>query len=143
MKLETTRFGAMDVPEADVYTFSEGLLGFADARRFALLDGPKGGPFRWLQSADDPSLAFVVADPAPFFADYRVRVREEDLASVGLKDVAEGSVLVILTVPRDPRQITANLQGPLVLNRGARRARQLILAEPGLTTRHRLFKDEA
>ena len=141
MKLKTTRFGEIEIPETEIYTFPEGLFGFADVRSYLIVESPQGGLFRWLQSTEAPSLAFVVCDPAPFFPEYRVKVRPEDLAAIKLLDVAAGVVLVILTVPRDPREITANLQGPLVLNREARLGRQVVLAEPGVTPRHRIFKD--
>jgi flagellar assembly factor FliW len=141
IKIRTTRFGDLEVPESEMFAFPEGILGFAEVRSYVLLENPKGGPFKWLQAADVPSLAFVVADPALFFPDYKVRVRPEDLAPIQLVDVATGLVLVILTVPRDPQEITANLQGPLILNRGAKLARQLVLSEPDLSTRHKIFKD--
>ncbi len=141
MKVKTTRFGEIEAAEGDIFLFPEGLLGFPDIRSYVLLENKKGGPFRWLQSTEIPSLAFVVCDPAIFFPEYRVKVRAEDLASLDLSDVAAGIVLVILTVPGDPKEITANLQGPLVFNREKRMARQLVLSEPGLTTRHNLFKD--
>lgn len=139
MRIKTTRFGEIEVPETEIFTFVEGLLGFPEVQKFILLENPKGGPFRWIQSVEVAALAFVVADPAQFFPDYRVRIRPEDLVQMGLADVSAGVVLVILTIPRDPREITANLQGPLVLNREKKLARQLVLAEAGITTRHRIF----
>lgn len=141
MKIPTTRFGEIDVPEGEVYTFPEGLLGFSEARSFVLLENPAGGPFRWLQSGESSSLAFVVLDPLLFFPDYRVGIRAEDLAALGLDDPSHGVVVVILTVPRELKQTTANLQGPVVLNPAGRRGRQLVLSDPAYTTRHRLFPE--
>lgn len=139
MKIPTTRFGAIDVADDEILSFPEGLLGFPALRKFALIPNPKGGPFLWLQAAEDPGVAFVVVDPVEFFSDYKVSVRSDDVASIRLADAAEGRVVVILTVPGDPREITANLQGPIVLNIKERLGRQVVLAEPGLTTRHKLM----
>jgi flagellar assembly factor FliW len=139
MKIETTRFGAVEVGDDEVLTFPDGLLGFPALRRYVLLPNPKGGPFLWLQAADDPAVAFVVVDPAEFFADYKVSVRAEDVALIRLDDAAQGRVVVILTVPGDPKEITANLAGPIVLNLRERLGRQLVLGEPGLSTRHKLM----
>ncbi len=136
MKFQTTRFGEIEVPEGEVLEFPEGLVGLGDLRRFALVPHPKGGPVCWLQSLEEPGLAWVVADPVLFFPEYRVKVRSEDLEPVRLADVSSGRVLVILTVR--PGEVTANLQGPLVLNPQARLARQLVISEPGVTTRHSL-----
>ncbi|MBI2898722.1 MAG: flagellar assembly protein FliW [Planctomycetes bacterium] len=138
MKISTTRFGEIEVAEGQVYAFPEGILGFADLKRYAVF-APKAGPFQWLQSAEMPSLAFVVTDPSMFFPDYRVQVRPEDLAAIRLSDTAQGVVLVILTVPRDPKEITANLVGPLVFNAAEKLARQMVLADPKYATKHRLF----
>jgi flagellar assembly factor FliW len=143
MKIETTRFGPLDVAETELLSFPDGLLGFGEFRRFAVIDDADGGPFRWMQSVDEPSLAFVVTDPSLFFPDYRVRIRAEDLAPVGLKGVEDGRVLVILTLSSDASKITANLQGPLILNVAARLGRQIVLPDAGLSPRHRLMPEEA
>ena len=58
IKVETTRFGAIEVQEDQVITLVEGLLGFSEARRFTLLDDEIGEPFQWLQSLESPPLAF-------------------------------------------------------------------------------------
>lgn len=139
MKITTTRFGEIDVPEAQIYAFPEGILGFADIRGYAVF-APKAGPFQWLQSTEVPSLAFVVTDPALFFPDYRVQVRPEDLSAIQLADLGGGVVLVILTVPKNPAEITANLLGPLVFNAKSKLARQVVLADPKYSTKHRLFQ---
>lgn len=138
LTLRTTRFGEIAVPEDRVYTFAEGLLGFAAVNRYVLIDTPAGGVFQWLQAVESGSLAFLVCDPRPFFPDYRAAVRPEDLASIGLSDVNRGMVLVILTVPPAPAPVTANLLGPLVFNVHDRRARQVVLSEGTYTTRHPL-----
>jgi flagellar assembly factor FliW len=139
MKIETTRFGTVEVGDGELLSFPDGLLGFPALKRYALLPNPKGGPFLWLQAADDPGVAFVVVDPAEFFSGYEVNVRPEDVAPIRLADAAQGRVLVILTVPGDPKEITANLAGPIVVNVRERLGRQLVLGEPGLSTRHKLL----
>lgn len=139
MKVVTSRFGDLEVPDDYVYRFPEGVLGFPGIELYFVLNNPKGGPFQWLQAVDPGSLAFVVSDPSLFMSDYRVRVRPEDLVSVDLENVSEGFVLVILTVPRDPKEITANLQGPLIFNPVKRLGKQIVLSDPVYTTRHKIF----
>jgi flagellar assembly factor FliW len=139
MKIQTTRFGEIEVADDRLIAFPEGILGFPSFHRYALLDHAKGGPFRWLQCMDDGSVAFVVADPWLFFADYRVNARPEDLEPVKLASVETAGVLVIMTIRRDAGEITANLQGPLVMNAEARLGRQLVLNDPGLTPRHKIL----
>ena len=138
MKIKTTRFGEIEVPEGETLTFPEGLVGLPNLKAFAVVPHPGGGPFRWLQSIEEPALAWILTDPAIFFPDYKVKVRAEDLASIGLADLAGALVLVIVAPSPATKEITANLQGPLVLNLGARLAKQMVLSEAGLSTRHAL-----
>ena len=79
-----------------------------------------------------------MTDPAVFFPEYKVKARPEDLAAIRLTDAAAALVLVIVTPSPATKEITANLQGPLVLNLEARLAKQLVLSEPGISTRHAL-----
>ena len=77
MEIETTRFGKLTVEDDRVMTFPHGLLGFPEQGRFALIQTGEENYFFWLQSVDEPSLAFVVTDPSIFFKDYEVPIREE------------------------------------------------------------------
>jgi len=142
MKVKTTRFGEIEVREEDILTFPRGLIGFPSLKRYVLLDHPGGGPFKWLQALDQPQTAFAVTDPLIFFPDYRIPVSLEDLAEIKIKDPSDGVVVVILVVPKDPYRITANLQGPLVINVKERLGMQLVLNVPGYTTKHFIFSKE-
>lgn len=138
-KIETPRFGAIDVPDDAVYRFPDGLLGFGDLREYALLDNPGGGPFKWLQSLERPALAFVTANPADFFPAYHLALRKEELAAIELDDAKDGYVLTILTIAPKIEESTANLQGPIILNTKKRLGKQIVLSDPQWTTRHRLL----
>ncbi len=144
MKFETTRFGEVEIREEDIITFPRGLIGFPDIKRYAVVDHPGEGPFKWLQAIDDPQRAFVITDPLLFFPEYTVAVKPEDLDSIRIRNVADGIVVVILVVPGDPWRITANLQGPVVINTKECLGMQLVLNQPEYTTKHLLFtKEEA
>ncbi len=143
MKVNTTRFGEVEVSEEDIFSFPEGVLGFGELRRYALLKLEGEEPLLWLQSTDEAGVAFIVCDPVFFEPGYQVRVRKEDLASIELEDVSGGRVLVILTISPDPRLTTANLQGPLVFNVEKRLAKQVVLSGDEYMTKHRVFADAA
>ena len=142
MKIATTRFGEIEVREEDIVAFPRGLIGFPQAQRYVLLDHPGGGPFRWLQSTDSPPTAFVVTDPLLFFPEYRVPVSPDELREIHIAEPGDGVVVVILVVPRDPYGITANLQGPVVINTVARLGVQLVLNVPEYGTKHPIFAKE-
>src|SRR5687768_5931065 len=81
MEIETTRFGTLSVEDERIITFPNGLLGFPDHTRFALIQTGEENYFFWLQAVDEPNLAFVVTDPGIFFKDYDVPIREETARS--------------------------------------------------------------
>lgn len=136
MKVKTTRFGTLDVAEKDLLVFPEGLLGFSGMKRFVIYSKENNHPFFWLQSAEDPKLAFVICDPALFFPDYRISARKTELASIGCADPEELIICVVVSIAREPFSMSANLQGPLVINTVNRRGKQLVLVEGNYGTRH-------
>jgi flagellar assembly factor FliW len=125
-----------------VLTFPSGILGFPDCRRYVILDHDTDAPFKWLQSLDEPGLAFVILDPAYFHPEYDVQVPHEALLEVESKDNEELIVSVLLTIPsNDPTGITANLRGPLLMNPRTKLCKQLILSD-SYPTRFPLFSHQ-
>jgi len=136
MHVRTTRFGTVEIAEDRVITFPKGILGFADYRRFCLLEPSEDSAFFWLQSLDDATLAFVVTDPSFFVPDYSVPVRQEQMGDLGLARLEDAQVFVI--VNKVDQTLTGNLQGPLVINTVTRSGEQLVLAEKRWQIRHPL-----
>ncbi|HMQ14946.1 MAG TPA: flagellar assembly protein FliW [Phycisphaerae bacterium] len=136
MRIETTRFGPIDINPDRVITFADGLLGFPGMRRFALIETTTDAVFFWLQSVDEPGLAFVVCDPQAFVPDYRAQVRADDLRLLEMRDLADCQVFVI--VNKVDGWLTANLLGPRVIGAGSRLGRQLVLSDRRYTIQHRL-----
>lgn len=140
--LAAARFGKTAVREEDIVFFPAGLVGIPAVARYAVIERPQDGPFRRLQAIDRPDPSFVIADPLVFFPRYRLPAAIEELKAIELADPADGIVAAILTVPRDPRLITANLLAPVVINARARLGMQLVLSVPEYTTAHRIFSRE-
>jgi flagellar assembly factor FliW len=138
MDVRTTRFGVIEIAEDRVITFPKGLLGFPSQTRYCLLEPGDDACFFWLQSLDEPSLAFVVTDPSLFVQDYSVPIRPEQMAELTLARLEDAQVFVI--VNKVDQQLTGNLQGPLVINTITRKGEQMVLAEKRWTTRHPLVK---
>lgn len=141
MLIETTRFGPIEVDETRILQFPEGLLGFPEHRRYALIQTSPDPVFFWLQSVDDAALAFVVCDPLAFVKDYQAPVRRDDLEHLGLTELSDAQVLVI--VNKVDGGLTANLLGPLVIGAHSLRGKQLVLSDKRYTTRHRLLELDA
>jgi flagellar assembly factor FliW len=138
MIVRTTRFGDVEIAEDRVITFPKGLLGFSGSKKYCLLEPGDDACFFWLQSVDDPSLAFVVADPSQFIADYSVPIRPEQMAELGMEKLEDAQVFVI--VNKVGQVLTANLQGPLLVNTLNLTGQQLVLADKRWSTRHTIMQ---
>ena len=141
MKFDTTRFGQIDVKSEEIIVFPEGPLGFPECTRFTLIDEEKAVPFRMMQSLDNPALAFVVVDPLVVRPDYHFNVTKEDLTQIKANDVDGLQVFTIVTMSRDIRDVTVNLQGPLVINPKHRLGHQFVLVDSIYTTRESLIQN--
>lgn len=143
VKIRTKYLGERDVPEERIVTIRDGLFGFGGHERYALIEHGKESPFFWLQSVDDPNLAFVVMSPTLFRPDYVPVLAADDIADIGIDDVRDALILVLVVIPDDPREMTANLQGPLVIHPRTRLGRQVISADPSHRTRHKVVEEMA
>lgn len=138
MEIQTSRFGHIDVDDERIMTFPNGLLGFPSYNRFALIQTGQENYFFWLQSVDEPNLAFVITDPAIFFKEYQVPVREETAQELQLTDPAYLQTFVICN--KVGEWLTGNLLGPIVVNAQNRLGQQVVLTEKKWTTRQPLLR---
>ncbi len=139
MIISTSRFGQVELKQEDVLTFPEGLLGFADLRKFALLDDPSDEIFAWLQSCEAPQIAFPVLEPELFAAQYKVTLTKGDLEALKMTSSEKARYFSIVTIPDDPTLMTANLKAPVVVNIEGRTARQCVLQDNNLAIREPIF----
>jgi flagellar assembly factor FliW len=139
VKSLSTRFGSFEVRDESILTFPSGLLGFPEQQRYVILDHDTEAPFKWLQSVEEPSLAFVILDPAMIHPGYQIDVPADALAEIRAEEREELALAVILTIPSDdPGRITANLRGPLVISHQTKLGKQMVLSED-FPTRYPLF----
>ena len=130
MKIKTKIFGEIEISEEKIVTFQDGIIGFPEMKRFALLHDEErgsGAGVRFLQSLDEPGFAMPVMDPLVVKPDYDPEVDDELLASAG--DITAENLLVLVTVsiPGDLTQMSVNLQGPIIINIDEHKACQLIV----------------
>jgi flagellar assembly factor FliW len=141
IKVNTTRFGEIEVNDADVIKLPAGLIGFPEYKQYVLLDHDKESPFKWLQSLDEGAIAFVVIDPRLFRPDYTVEVTQAEVTDLALDNEDDAVVSVIITMPSNPQNMTANLKAPLIFNLKNRTGKQIILNNPAYTTRHNVMEE--
>ena len=130
MKIKTKIFGEIEISEEKIVTFQDGIIGFPEMKRFALLHDEErgsGAGVRFLQSLDEPGFAMPVMDPLAVKPDYDPEVDDELLASAGRITEENLLVLVTVSIPGDLTQMSVNLQGPIIINIDEHKACQLIV----------------
>jgi flagellar assembly factor FliW len=142
IRVLTKAYGAVEVDERQKLLFPGGILGFENLKEYVLLDAAQP-PFYWLQSLEAVEIAFVLLDPRVFRPDYSLEVAPEELAEIGLHSPEEALDFAIVTIPEDPKEMTANLQGPVLINRAGRLGRQAISTNPRWELRHPIMKELA
>ena len=141
MKVATKAYGLIEVDERQKVTFPEGLFGFETIKDYVLLDADRQ-PFYWLQSMDVEQVAFVLVNPFLFRPDYEVNINNEELAEIGVTSPEKALIFTIVTIPPEG-PMTANLQGPLVINRDSRAGKQAILSDARWKTKHDIMAELA
>lgn len=128
LSIKTSRFGEMAVDPEKVITMTSTFPGFPESRRFTLRQHSSKSPFMWLQSLDNPELAFVVIQAKRLVPQY-----QPELPPAAHRELAAGigkelETLLILAIPKGkPEQMTANLLGPVMVNPATRLAKQVLL----------------
>ncbi len=142
MKVPTKPYGLIEVDERQRLHFPHGILGFEARKDYVLLDAAQA-PFYWLQSTDAVEVAFVLIDPRVFRPDYRLEVEPAELRAIGIESPADILDFAIVTIPENPLEMTANLQGPIVINRRRRLGRQAISLNAEAKVRHPILPELA
>ena len=140
MKVLTKAYGLVDISERQKLTFPSGLFGFESFKEYALLDAEQQ-PFFWLQSLEDQHIAFVLINPFLFRPDYEMNIDNEELLPIGITDPEKAVIFSIVTIPVNSEPMTANLQGPLVINRDSRMGIQAILTDSRWKTKHDILAE--
>jgi flagellar assembly factor FliW len=141
MKFITSRFGETDFKESEVILVPKGILGFSQLTRYVIIEKNQFAPFKWLQSIEDPNVAFVIMDPRELFPGYKLEINEKELEELNYSHSRDLVTYVIVTVPQDTSLTSADLLGPLVVNPKKRLAKQAVMPNTPYTTKHYLLDE--
>ncbi|HVT11870.1 MAG TPA: flagellar assembly protein FliW [Fimbriimonadaceae bacterium] len=142
MKLTGTRFGEIDFGPTDVLFFKEGIIGFPLLQEFILLSHKDDSPFRWLQSVQEPGIAFLCVIPQHFVPDYNPELTHAVVESLKIEEDTERFVLTTASIPKgEPTKMTLNLAAPILVNARGRIALQFVLEDEAYTVKHRVFPE--
>ena len=142
-KINTLRFGELEIEEQDVVRFADGIPAFEDEHEFVVLPYEEGTPYMFLQSMMTPELAFLMTDPFGVFPDYSFVLDEKKKKKLAINSMDDVLVCTLISVPRSGvADMTTNLLAPVVINRHTMQARQIVLEKTQYTTKHRLFPEK-
>ena len=142
--IATTRFGNLEIDEAEIIRFPNGIPGFLEEKEFVMIPLGENEPFVFLQSLKEGDLAFLLTNPFLFFKDYEFVLPDEILAMLEIKESTDFATYSILSIlDKNIKNMTANLVAPLIINLNTKQACQVVLEKTVYTTRHRLFQEES
>jgi len=142
-KVDTVRFGEIEVEEEKIVHFAKGIPAFEDEHEFLIIPYDEESPYYFMQSLKSPELAFLITTPFIFFPEYVIEIDDETLEELQIKKQEDVMLYSLITIPNGSvRYMTANLLAPVVINKENMQAKQIVMEKTRYTTKHRLFPDK-
>ena len=142
MKLNTARFGEIEIEENRIFNFVMPIIGFDMLHKFIILDPKKDTLFKWLQSIEDPALAFPIISVSALNLDYTIDLPDNIVETLDIKNVESLLVMNITSIPQEnPKGTTINLLAPLIFNLDNQNAAQVVLSGSGYDISYPMFKE--
>mgnify|MGYP003399998227 FL=1 len=131
MRLRTKLFGDIQIDDAKIILFENGIIGFPDLKRFTLIYDEENadGAINWLQCIDEPTFALPVLNPRFINSGYDPYINDELLKPLGELTEDNICILVTITVPQDIKKLSVNLKAPIVINIEEKKGTQLIVED--------------
>ena len=144
MIIKTVRFGEMVIAENDIIEFNHGLLGFENLTRYVLMDIAKVPDFKWLQSVDNPELAFLLVDPFTVKKGYSVELNDDVAAKLEISAPEDVLVYTIVNVPKSGfKNATTNLVGPVIINWLKKKGKQIVFERDNNLIKYPLITNDS
>jgi flagellar assembly factor FliW len=142
MKIQTTRFGELEIADSSVITFNKGIPGFEESKKYVLIPADDKGetPFFFLQSIDREEVNFFLVDPFSFFKEYDIKLEEQMVDRLELESPTDALVLTTVTAKGEIKDATTNLKAPLVINNNRQLGMQVVLDNKDYLIKQPLFQ---
>ena len=141
-KINTSRFGEIEIDEKRIVHFKNGIPAFEDEKEFIILPYDEESPYYFMQSLKSPDLAFLLTVPFLFFPNYTFEIDDNSLEELEINPKTKTLYYTLITIPNgNIRYMTTNLLAPIVLNIDNMTAKQIVLEKTNYTTKERLFPD--
>lgn len=127
MRIETQRFGTLQVDEQELFLFPQGLIGLETLRQWILVPDPENPAVAWLQSASRGDRALAMISPRMFVPTYRVHIPSRSLEVLQLRN--EHRTYVLTTLAGKRGAVTTNLRAPVIVNLDRRLGCQVVTGD--------------
>jgi len=127
MRIETDRFGSLEIDERELFLFPQGLIGLETLRQWALLPDPENTSVAWLQSASRGDRALAVVSPRVFVPDYRIHVSSRSMQVLQLR--SDHRTYILTTIAGSVGRVTTNLRAPIIINLDRRLGCQVVTGD--------------
>ncbi len=124
MKITTYQFGEIEFNEDSVISFPSGIFGFENLKKFLLVKTEEG-LFHWLNSIEQPDIAFPVIS---------LRIIDD-----AFPQVDNHEAFGVVTFNPDPLKVTVNMKAPIHIDQGNKLGYQTILDEDTFLINYNLF----
>lgn len=142
MQITTRFFGDIEIDDQKILHFEEGLIGFENLKKFTLIynsEEENSKSIIWLQSLDEPMVAFPMINPFYVMTDYNPMINDEVLDSLGELKEENTALFLTLTVPADITKMTTNLKAPIVINAETKKGCQVIAENPEYVIKYNIY----
>ncbi|WP_017379006.1 flagellar assembly protein FliW [Paenisporosarcina sp. TG-14] len=142
MKIQTSRFGELEIADSSVITFNKGIPGFEESKKYVLIPADEKGetPFFFLQSIEKEEVNFFLVDPFSYFKEYDIKLAEQMVDRLQLEDSTDAIVLTTVTVKDEIKNATTNLKAPIIINNNSQLGMQIVLDNKDYLIKQPLFQ---
>ena len=141
MKYNFPRFGELEINDNEIITFKDGLFGFENLHNYGIIRGDEDNIFDYLQSVENLNVTFIITKPEYFKEDYILNIPNQDLTDLKITDTKKIDDYAIVTIPENIENMTANLQGPIIINKVNKMAKQTITLNGSYQTKHKILEE--
>lgn len=140
MEIKTRNFGKLEIDDSKIINFSEGIPGFDELKKYVMVLDNEDSPFYWLQSIDEPEIAFVMIDVFKYMPVYNPVIEKEVIENLGEYNSEEILIYNIAVIPEDINKMSVNLKAPVVINTRTGKGIQAILNNEDYPIKHYLYE---
>ncbi|MBC7960867.1 MAG: flagellar assembly protein FliW [Vallitaleaceae bacterium] len=141
MLIKTKHFGEVEIDEANVLEFPEGIFGFEENRKYVILHDQESenSPFCWLQSLEADGTSLPLINPLSYFPEYNPEVAGELVEKIGEPIIEDLNLFTVVVVPEDIKKMTTNLKAPILVNVKTKKGMQVITQDDNYDIKHNLY----